>query len=59
VPGRFARWHHRGAGRAAARMLRGAARSTRARGASMAWYGLAIALGLLVGWIAVFLASRS
>jgi hypothetical protein len=35
-----------------------AARSTRAQGASMAVYGVAIALGVLVGWIAVVLTSH-
>jgi hypothetical protein len=44
--------------RQAVRVLRHAARSTRARGASITFYGLAIALGLLVGWIAVVISSR-
>jgi hypothetical protein len=56
---RAGRWdHRRGGGRAASRMLRGAAQSTRARGAPIAWCGLAIALSLLVGWLVVVLGSR-
>jgi hypothetical protein len=57
---RAGRWdHRRGGGRAASRMLSGAARSSRARGAApIAWYGLAIALSLLMGWLVVVLGSR-
>jgi prolipoprotein diacylglyceryltransferase len=39
-------------------MLLGAARSTRAGGVPIAWYGLAIALSLLMGWLVVVLGSR-
>jgi hypothetical protein len=44
--------------RQAARVVRQAARSTRARGASITFYGFAIALGVLVGWIVVVITSR-
>jgi hypothetical protein len=48
----------RGAADRAWRILRGAAGFTRAQGASIVFYALAVALGILTGWFAAFLANH-
>jgi hypothetical protein len=50
--------HRGGAGTAWSRIMRGAARFTRAHVDSIVFYGLAVALALLVGWFTVFLANH-